>query len=220
VRAMILAAGKGERMLPLTKEVPKPMLMVGDKPLIQYHLEAFALARITEIIINTGQFGEKIEEYLGNGSKFGLEILYSHEGIEPLGTGGGVNNALSLLGNCPFILVNGDVWTNFDFSTLKLKSEYLAHIVLVKNPVHQPQGDFALNNDLIIEKGLPMLTFTGIGVYQPCFFQNAGEQKFSFIPALRQAIRQNKITGEYYEGEWMDIGTPERLLHINDIFKA
>jgi MurNAc alpha-1-phosphate uridylyltransferase len=215
VKAMILAAGKGERMLPLTKVLPKPLLHIGDKPLIQYHIEALAEASVSEIIINTGRFGEKIEKIFGNGKKYGVNIRYSHEGIEPLGTGGGVLNALPLLGKSPFILINGDIHTNFNFSLLQSLTDNLAHIIMVDNPVHNSDGDFTLYSGLVGEYGQKMLTFSGIGVYQPGFFYDAGKQMISFIPALRSAINQEKVTGEHYQGKWHDVGTPERLRMLN-----
>jgi MurNAc alpha-1-phosphate uridylyltransferase len=216
VKAMILAAGKGERMLPLTKETPKPLLQIGDKSLIQYHIEALAEASVSEIIINTGRFGEKIEKVFGNGKEYGVNIRYSHEGSEPLGTGGGVLNALPLLGSSPFILINGDIYTNFNFSSLNSHTDNLAHIILVDNPAHNSNGDFTLHGGLVGEKDKIMLTFGGIGVYQPRFFYDGDKQMISFIPALRRVINQKKVTGEHYQGKWHDVGTPERLRSVNE----
>ncbi|MGK0296580.1 MAG: MurNAc alpha-1-phosphate uridylyltransferase [Gammaproteobacteria bacterium] len=215
VKAMILAAGKGERMLPLTKEIPKPLLHIGGKSLIQYHIEALAKASVSEVIINTGRFGEKIEKKFGNGKNYGINIRYSHEGIEPLGTGGGVHNVLPLLGNAPFILINGDIYTNFNYSSLQSLTDHLAHIIMVDNPAHNSNGDFTLHGRTVGENGQIMLTFSGIGVYQPRLFYDAGKQMISFIPALRQAINQEKVTGEHYQGKWHDVGTPDRLNSLN-----
>jgi N-acetyl-alpha-D-muramate 1-phosphate uridylyltransferase len=214
VKAMILAAGKGERMMPLTQDTPKPLLIAGNKTLIQYQVEALVLAGVDEIIINTGPLGKKIQDSLGDGTKFRVAIQYSHEGDEPCGTGGGVAKALPFLGESPFILVNGDIWTEYDYSMLKLGEGEIAHIVMVDNPDHNPDGDFALHNARVIKQGSPMLTFSGIGIFRPGFFANTEKQMVSYIPALRQMIGQGRVSGEYYGGPWFDIGTPQRLTMI------
>jgi MurNAc alpha-1-phosphate uridylyltransferase len=213
--AMILAAGKGERMRPLTDTRPKPLLQAGGKPLLQYHIEALAAASISELVINTGIHGAQIESSFGDGSRYGVRIRYSHEGAAPLETGGGICRALPLLGVSPFIVVNADIWSNYDFSKLPARLTGLAHLVLVDNPDHHPAGDFGLSVDRVIEEGTPMLTYTGIGVYHPDLFDGYTPERFPLAPLLRKAIQNGQVSGEYYRGEWYDIGTPERLSRLN-----
>jgi len=212
---MILAAGRGERMLPLTKDKPKPLLMVAGKPLLQHHIEALARAGITEIVINHALMGNMIEDYFGNGQSFNVSIEYSAEGLEPLETGGGIYRALSLLGPLPFIVVNGDVWTDFDFSRLSDEPEGLAHLVLVNNPHHHPLGDFCLQAGKVRISGAEKYTFSGIGVYRQALFAESEQASFPLAPLLRSAMEKDLISGEIYTGEWFDIGTPERLEAIN-----
>jgi MurNAc alpha-1-phosphate uridylyltransferase len=214
---MILAAGRGVRMKPLTDMTPKPLLQAGGKPLLQYHIEALAAASVREIVINTGVHGDQIEAYFGGGAGFGVVIRYSHEGDQPLGTGGGIQRALPMLGNTPFILVNGDIWTDFDFSGLPSAPDGLAHLVLKDNPEHNPAGDFVLTGTRVHDQGQRRLTYTGIGVYDPRLF--AGEQvtgAYSLVPLLRRAIHAGQVSGEYYAGRWYDIGTPERLQDLKN----
>jgi MurNAc alpha-1-phosphate uridylyltransferase len=212
---MILAAGKGERMMPLTKMVPKPLLNVAEKPLIQYHIEALADGAVDQILINTGRMGGQIERIIGDGKRFGVRIRYSHEGNEPLGTGGGVQKVLPLLGEEPFILINADIWTDFTYSKLSVRGKDLAHIVLVDNPGHNPEGDFALISDRVGRIGKRRLTYSGIGLYRPEFFRTADSPMFSFIPELRLQADLGRVGGDYYTGSWYDIGTPERLRELN-----
>jgi MurNAc alpha-1-phosphate uridylyltransferase len=209
--AMILAAGKGERMMPLSLATPKPLLEAGGKPLLQYHLESLARASVSGVVINTGRLGHQIEARFGNGTGLGLAIEYSHEGNEPLGTGGGILKALPLLGESPFILVNGDVWTDFDFRTLSGDIQGLAHLVMVANPEHHPEGDFVLKGRQLQMEGSPRYTYSGIGVYRPGLFALPGENLFSFVPLLKTAINRNQVSGEIHPGLWFDIGTPQRL---------
>ena len=215
--AMILAAGKGERMRPLSQDTPKPLLQAGGKPLLQYHIEALAAAAITRIVINTGRLGKKIETCFGSGDRFGVELCYSHEGDEPLGTGGGIQRALPWLGQLPFILVNGDVWTDFDYARLPARIPSMAHLIMVNNPGHNPDGDFALFEGKIdLQKGF-LLTYSGIGLYKPELFVAAEGQLFSLVPLLKQAIHQGKVSGQHYNGQWFDMGTPERLDELNQL---
>jgi len=209
--AMILAAGKGERMLPLSIKTPKPLLQAGGKPLIQYHIEALVAANVSRIVINTARMGEQIESWFGDGSQYGVEVYYSHEGDEPLGTGGGICRALPLLGDDPFLLVNGDVWTDFDYSTIPVNIAGQAHLIMVDNPVHNPLGDFVLSGSKVILEGQARLTYSGIGLYQPGLFLSASKPLFSLVPLLRQAIGQDQVSGQHYTGSWFDIGTPDRL---------
>jgi len=208
---MILAAGRGERMRPLTDAVPKPLLVAGGKALIEYHLHAFARAGITNVVINHAHLGDQIEARLGDGQAFGVQIRYSGEGDAGLETGGGIFKALSLLGEAPFVVVNGDVWTDYAFADLPAEPAGLAHLVLVDNPVHHPAGDFALQDGRVMETGERLLTFSGIGVYRPALFDDCRPGRFPLGPILRQAIQRGQVTGEHFHGQWLDIGTEQRL---------
>ena len=214
MRAMILAAGKGKRMQPLTESMPKPMLTAAGKPLLQYHIESLVGAGIREIIINTGRLGEVIESRFGSGAEYGAEIRYSKEGEEPLETGGGIKHALPLLGEEPFIVVNGDIWTDFNFRRLLQENIRPVHLVLVPNPPHHPQGDFVLTGHRLSLQGRSRLTFSGIGLYSPDFFSEHKETVFPLLPLLLQAIRDGKVSGELFIGGWLDVGTPERLWEL------
>ena len=214
--AMILAAGMGTRMKPLTNDMPKPLLKVHGKPLLQYHIEALVAASVTRIVINTGIMGDMIEKYFGSGEAFNVNITYSAEGDNPLKTGGGIKNALHHLGSVPFILVNGDIWTDYNLSQLPDTVNGLAHLVMVDNPTHHPQGDFYLHGQRLRESGDPKLTYSGIGVFSHTLFANRPAKVFELGPLLRSAIQQDRVSGEYYPGVWYDIGTPERLEMIDN----
>lgn len=220
MKAMILAAGKGERLRPLTLHTPKPLVQVGGMPLIEYHLRALASAGVTELVINHAWLGEQIEAYLGRGDRFGVHIQYSAEG-EPLETGGGIHRALPLLGDQPFIVVNGDIWTDFDFASLALPPMALAHLVLVNNPPHHPTGDFMLADGKVME-GASGTTFTysGIAVLHPQLFKSCRAGAFKLAPLLRQAMAEGAVSGEHYSGRWVDVGTHERLAEVEDILEA
>ena len=216
MKAMILAAGMGNRMRPLTLHTPKPLLKVGGKPLIVWHIEKLQKIGVQEIVINTAWLGEKLADALGDGSQFGVKILWSHEG-EGLETAGGIINALPLLGNEPFILVNGDVWTTMDFAPLlnvQLQDD-LAHLVLVENPVQHPQGDFTLaaNKAYTFEQARSgeNLTYSGVAVMHPQMFDGLESGKRPLAPLLKQAMQQEKISAQKLQGVWVDVGTPERL---------
>lgn len=216
VRAMILAAGRGERMRPLTDHTPKPLLPVGGKPLIVWHIERLVAAGFTELVINVAHRGAQIMEALGNGSRWGASIQYSDEGEgQALETGGGIYKALPLLGTEPFLVVNGDVFTDIEYSHLNLPAERLSHLVLVDNPEHHPDGDFCLHEGKLIQRCDTRLTFSGIGIYHPEFFQHCHPGKFPLGPMLREAIAVGKVTGEHHQGEWVDVGTPERLAELD-----
>jgi len=217
MRAMILAAGRGERMRPLTNHVPKPLLEVKGKPLIIYHLERLYAAGIKEVVINHGHLGQQIEKALGDGSQYDMHVQYSPEGDEPLETGGGMHNALPLLGENVFIGINADIWTDYDYSKLSADTASLAHLILVRNPEHNPEGDFALAGDRVRNEGPEKYTFSGIGVYRPELFARTGPGRYSVTPLLRAAADKNRVTGEIYSGVWRDIGTPERLAEIQDL---
>jgi N-acetyl-alpha-D-muramate 1-phosphate uridylyltransferase len=230
MKAMILAAGRGERMRPLTDHTPKPLLKVGGKPLIVWHLERLASAGFKEIVINHAHLGKQIEAVLGNGAAWGVSIQYSPEKVA-LETAGGIANALHLLGSEPFLVVNGDTFTEFDFaalvSHLVVPSEglgrgaavpnFLAHLVLVDNPPQHPNGDFAIQDGSLKHTGKPMLTFSGVGVYHPNLFKEIVKgEPAKLAPLLRKAIDNNAATAQYYQGVWHDIGTPQRLQELDE----
>ncbi len=214
---MVLAAGRGERMRPLTDRGPKPLLRVGGKRLIEYHLERLASGGFNQIVINTGWLGDMIEAALGNGARFGLSITYSHERPEALETGGGIFHALPLLGDAPFLLVNGDVWTDIDYGALRRDppAGSLAHLVFVPNPPQHARGDFVLENGLVYDREGARHTYSGIGIYRPGLFAGCQPGKFPLVPLLRAAIARAALTGELHTGRWYDIGTTERLAALD-----
>ncbi len=216
MRAMILAAGLGTRLRPLTLHTPKPLLAVGDKPLIVWHIEALARAGVHDIVINTAWLGDKLVEALGDGSALGVRIHWSHEG-EPLETAGGIQKALLLLGDEPFLLVNGDVWTRFDVATLASRDlgTDLAHLVLVDNPPQHLKGDFALEGDRVLSEGEDKHTFAGISLLSPQLFATLAPGKAPLAPILREAMAAGQVSGEWYRGAWVDVGTPERLSDLD-----
>jgi MurNAc alpha-1-phosphate uridylyltransferase len=214
MKAMILAAGRGERMRPLTDTVPKPLLAAGGSRLIEYHLRALALAGIDEVVINHAHLGAQLEAYLGDGARYGVRIAYSPEGERGLETGGGILQALPLLGAAPFIVVNGDTWTDYPFAHLPQAPAGLAHLVLVPNPEHHPAGDFTLMDGYIGNEAAARHTFSGIGVYRPELFAACRPGVFPLAPLLRAAAAHGEVSGELYTGGWMDIGTPERLAEL------
>ena len=213
MKVMVLAAGRGERMRPLTDADPKPLLRVGGKRLIEWHLERLATAGFREIVINTAWLGDRIEAALGTGERYGLSITFSHERPEALETGGGIFRALPLLGSAPFLLVNGDVWTDIDFRVLRHPPApgALAHLVLVPNPPQHARGDFLLERGLIREGEGVRYTYSGVGIYTPELFAGCSDGKFPLLPLLRRAIDRRALTGELHAGRWYDIGTVERL---------
>jgi len=217
MKAMILAAGKGERMRPLTLHTPKPLVRAGGVPLIEYHLRALEVAGFTDVVINHAWLGQQIEDYLGDGQRLGLNIRYSPEG-EPLETGGGIFRALPLLGDEPFLVVNGDIWTNCDFTALNASIKGLAHLVLVDNPPHHPTGDFALvGGEVRDDASLPRLTYSGIAVLHPQLFAGCTDGAFKLAPLLRDAMAEGLVTGEHFTGRWVDVGTHERLAEVEQI---
>jgi MurNAc alpha-1-phosphate uridylyltransferase len=228
MKALIFAAGKGERMRPLTEHTPKPLLRVGGKPLIEWHLERLAACGVHEVVVNTSWLADAFGPALGDGRRWGLRLHFSHEGPEPLETGGGMLHALPWLGDEPFIAVNGDIWCDHDFSRLPRQPAGLAHLVLVDNPPHHPDGDFALDpQGRVHAAGEPRLTFSGIGVYRPALLADwrgilgaapgAGLQppRFKLAPLLRAAMQAGSVTGEHHLGAWADVGTPERLAELD-----
>lgn len=218
MKAMILAAGKGERLRPLTLHTPKPLVRVAGVPLIEYHLRALAAAGFSEVVINHAWLGQQIEEHLGDGSAFGLTIRYSAEG-EPLETGGGILRALPLLGSEPFLLINGDIWCEVDFAALKRPLSGLAHLLLVDNPEHNPQGDFCLQGAQVCD-ARPGLTYSGVAVLDPALFAECRAGAFKLAPLLRTAMQQGQVSGEHYAGRWVDVGTHERLAAVEALLGA
>ncbi len=215
MKAMILAAGRGERMRPLTDNLPKPLLEAGGRTLIGWHLHRLVNAGFSDVVINHAHFGRMIENALGDGAGLGLRIRYSAE-TEALETAGGIATALPLLGDC-FLVVNGDIWCDFDFSSARssLKGENLAHLVLVDNPPQHPAGDFYLSDGRALSDGRPLLTFSGIGVYNAELFRDiVPGQKARLAPILRAAMQDGRVSAEHFKGRWRDIGTPERLLAL------
>ena len=222
MKVMILAAGMGVRMRPLTEKTPKPLLPIGGKPLIEYLIESLNEAGFTELVINHAWLGKQVEVVLGDGSRFGSKIVYSAEG-EPLNTAGGIMKALPLLGEEPFVLVNGDIWTDYSFSTLKFYSsmEQLAHLVMVENPLQHPSGDYVLgtNGDLTLIDSSKIakntLTYSGISVLNPLLFEKIAVSNLPLATLFKSAIQQEKVSAEFYQGEWSDIGTVDRLNELN-----
>ena len=214
---MVLAAGRGERMRPLTDAQPKPLLRVGGKRLIEYHLERLAAGGFRQVVINTAWLGDMIEAALGTGEQFGLAITYSHERPDALETGGGIFHALPLLGPAPFLLVNGDVWTDIDFGALRRPppAGSLAHLVVVPNPPQHTRGDFVLENGQLSESEGLRHTYSGVGIYRPELFAGCQPEKFPLLPLLRRAIAQRALSGERHHGRWYDIGTAERLAALD-----
>ena len=223
MKAMILAAGFGKRLLPLTETTPKPLLQVGAKPLLQYHLERLAAVNITEVVVNTCWLAEKIEDYFADGTAFGVNIHWSRE-TYPLETGGGIAKALPLLGSEPFLLINGDVWTDFPLAALQLDPDAEAHLILVDNPEHHLQGDFTLVSGRVTLGASPQYTFSGISVVRPQLFaryqaEHAEFDSFRWLDVMRPEIKSGLVTGERYTGQWWDVGTVERLTLLDNQLK-
>ena len=198
-------------MRPLTDTLPKPLIRVAGKPLIGYHLNALANAGIRDVVINLSWLGERIKKALGDGRDYGVRIRYSEEGAVALETGGGIFQAVPWLGPEPFLVVNGDVWTDIDFGKLQLPDDADAEIVLVPNPTHHLRGDFGLENDFVVARDVDRFTYSGVGVYRPEFFAGCTAGKFPLLPLLNRAIAARRLRGTVHPGEWCDVGSPERL---------
>jgi len=220
MKAMILAAGKGERLRPLTLHTPKPLVRAAGVPLIEYHLRALAAAGFNELVINHAWLGQQIEDHLGDGSRFGVSIRYSPEG-EPLETGGGIFKALPLLGDGPFLVVNGDIFTDYAFAQLRKPLAGLAHLVLVDNPEHHLQGDFLLAGGQVSDgQGAgERLTYSGLAVLSPQLFEGCEPGAFKLAPLLRQAMARGLVSGERHAGRWIDVGTHERLADVERVLQ-
>jgi N-acetyl-alpha-D-muramate 1-phosphate uridylyltransferase len=217
MRAMILAAGRGERMRPLTDVAPKPLLPAGGKPLIQYHIEALAAAGVRDIVINLAWKGDMIRDTLGDGGRFGVDIAYTDEGDSALETGGGIFGALPLLGSAPFIVVSGDIWTDYRFGTLAtaLSSRDLAHFVLVPNPSYHSKGDFGLDQGRVLDRG-ERFTYANIGMFSPAFFEGCRPGRFALAPLMFARAQEGRTSGELYSGRWFNVGTPAQLQHLHE----
>ena len=216
MHAMILAAGRGERLRPLTDQTPKPLLRAGPRRLIEYHLEALRRAGIRDVVINVAHLADQIRDCLGDGSRYGVDIRYSDESGHALETGGGIFRALPLLRSDPFLVVNGDIWTDLDLATLPQTIDSEAHLLLVDNPDHHRGGDFGLHDGCVtdIEQGEPSWTFSGIGLYRHDLFRDCRPGRFPLAPLLRSHFRDCRVTGQVYRGEWIDVGTQERLRQL------
>jgi len=213
---MILAAGRGERLRPLTDRKPKPLIEVGGKPLIVHHLEKLAIAGFTDVVINLGWLGEQISAALGDGERFGLRLHYSPEPPGALETAGGIVNALPLLGDAPFAVISGDILCDYPFDRLTAtRLETLGHLVLVDNPAHHPKGDFGIDKGLASRTTPNKLTFSGIAVFSPELFRSLTPRVRPLRPVLEEAIDKQQISAEHFRGRWSDVGTPERLRSVN-----
>lgn len=215
MKAMILAAGRGERLRPLTDKIPKALVTVNGKSLLERHLEALANAGIRKVVINLGWLGEQIVERVGGGAAYGLHVSYSPEYDNILDTGGGIRRALPLLGDEPFWLVNADILTDFDFATDHAGGAGNAHLVLVPTPDYKSRGDFDLEDDKVRNTESPRLTYSGIARYRSSFFAGKENGRFSVVPMLREAADEGRLSGSLFEGRWADVGTPQRLDALN-----
>jgi MurNAc alpha-1-phosphate uridylyltransferase len=208
---MILAAGRGERLRPLTDDCPKALIEVRGRSLLERHLDNLRSAGIEDVVINLGWQGKQIRERIGSGSEYGLNVVYSDEGDDVLETGGGIMNALHLLGNGPFLIVNADIYTDMPVSDVLLRDDALGHLVLIAKPDYRDSGDFDLADGWVKNSASPSLTYSGVSVYRPEIFVGCEAGRFSIVPLLRQAADDGRLQGSFYEGPWADIGTPERL---------
>lgn len=211
---MILAAGRGERLRPLTDHTPKPLIEVAGRPIIEWTIESLVASGFSDLVINVAHLGQKIIDKLGDGEQLGCKISYSQEGEVGLETGGGIHRALPLLGDEPFLVVNGDIATDFPFYTLPTELSGKAHLVLVSNPAHNLKGDFSLTAGSVSSEGGELHTFSGIGVYHPSLFGQCHAGKFPLAPLLREAIKEKEVSGELYPGFWLDVGTVGRLKEL------
>lgn len=213
--ALIFAAGRGERLRPLTDATPKPLLQAGGKRLIEHHLEKLAAIGVERVVINTSHLAEQFPATLGDGARWGLSILYSYEGPQPLETGGGMRRALPLLGDAPFLAVSADIVSDCDYSTLPAEPAGLAHLIMVPNPDFHRDGDFWLDADRLNEDGAGVrLTFGNIGVYRPELVAGEADGRFKLLPMYRRAMREGRLSGERYDGYWRNIGTLEQLREL------
>ncbi len=216
MRAMVLAAGRGERLRPLTDEVPKSLVEVRGESLLERHLANIQSAGFHTVVINLGWLGDKIVERVGSGERYGLSVLYSQEGDNILETGGGIHKALPMLGTEPFLVVNADIYTDMPVPGIELADEHVGHLVMVPSPDYREGGDFDIEDGLIRNGETQRLTFSGVAVYRPSFFDGCEPGRFPLAPMLREAAENGRLSGSLYEGLWADIGTPERLQALQD----
>jgi len=219
MQALLLAAGRGQRMRPLTDSTPKPLLKAAGKSLIEYHVERLAAAGITDLVVNHARMGEQIEAALGDGSAYGVSIRYSAEGEQPLETGGGIRHALPMLTSDPFLVINADVYAELAFEDLVMPAASLTHLVLVDNPSHNPDGDFSLTHGQVGLAAAPSYTYSGIGLYRPALFEGTAAGAFPLGPLLRAAAECGRVSGQHYGGTWVDVGTPERLQALDTFLR-
>ena len=211
MKAMILAAGRGERLRPITDEMPKSLVDVGGTSLLERHLEHVQAAGIRTVVINLGWLGDKIVERVGSGRRYGLDVIYSEEGDNVLETGGGIHKALSMLGEQPFLVINADIFTDMPVPAIELADEHLGHLVMVPSPDYREGGDFDIEHGLIRNTDEQSLTFSGVAIYRPQLFEACTAGRFPLAPLLRDAAEQGRLSGSLYTGQWADVGTPERL---------
>jgi len=217
MKAMILAAGRGERLRPLTNTIPKPLIKIGEHCLIEWHLLNLAQAGINDVVINVSWLAEQIQDTLGDGRVYGVNITYSIEPEQALETGGGIFQAMTFFQGEAFLVVNGDIWTDYSFSRIKSLGKQ-AHLVMVANPPHHPEGDFILNKSILSDAGDgKRATYSGIGIYHPDFFSGCHAGRFPLAPLMLSAMQQHQVTGEYYQGCWVDVGTQDRLQLARDM---
>ena len=217
---MILAAGRGERLMPLTEQIPKPLISIHGETLLQRNISNLILAGVEEIIINTSWLGSMIEEYINVMNDPGPKIICIKEGDEPLGTGGGILNALSYFKNEPFWVINADIITDFSFTINLLVKDFVGHLILVKNPDHNLSGDFGLEGNLVLNRSSHMYTFSGISLLKPEIFRSHNDQRFSLAKLLRRYVQKDAISGELYSGKWLDVGTMERLNKAKELIQG
>lgn len=215
MKAMVLAAGRGERLMPITASVPKALVEVRGRSLLEHHLRALAAAGIETVVINLGWFGDRIIEKIGSGAEYGLNVIYSPEGNNILETGGGIHRALPMLGPDPFLVVNADIYSAMPLPLEDLQVQCMGHLVLVPKPDYRPTGDFGLLDGRVRNVSNPELTFSGVAVYRPEFFVDCTPGRFSLVPMLRAAADVGTLSGSVYSGQWQDVGTPERLAELN-----
>ena len=215
MNVMILAAGRGERLRPITDTTPKALVEVRDQSLIERHLQKLAAAGVERVVINLGWLGEQIVERIGSGDAYGLNVVYSNEGDDVLETGGGIHRALPLLGDAPFLVMNADVFTDMPVPSVALAENDVAHLFLVPTPAHKATGDFGLHGDRVVSADDPEFTFSGIAIYDPSFFSDCEPGRFPLAPMFREAARLGRLGGSLYRGIWEDVGTAERLEKLN-----
>ena len=213
---MLLAAGRGERLRPITDSLPKPLVRVGGRPLIAWHLARLSRAGVREVVINLSWLGDQLRAALGDGGEFGVRISWSEEGPVPLETGGGILRALPLLAPGPFLVVSADIWTDIDFGRIRIPDESRAHLVLIPNPPHHPRGDFGLEHGRVVDRENERLTYANVGIYRPELFEGFDCGRFPLLAALKRGMAAREVSGEIHRGAWYDAGTPERLAELEE----